>query len=169
VEEILVALSTKFKVQFRSAANLDKQLTGIFDGNLQQAVSRVLRGYNFIAKSSQAGLEITLLGAGKPVIVEARPTTKSVEAATAGSSKSTETTGPVPTIVAMQGIGPAAKSDDVTTPPAPGAVPGPMPQLSATESAGLVPSGRSKAVMPLPISAQPHTELFAKVGDGMKG
>jgi hypothetical protein len=157
VEEILVALSTKFKIQFRSAANLDKQLTGTFDGTVQQAVSRVLRGYNFISKSGQAGLEIILFGAGKPVTVEARPTTKSIEVAPAASSQPTETSGSVPTIVATQGAGPVAKSDSVRTPPAPGAALGPMPQLSATENAGLVPSGRSKAVVPLPIPPQPRT------------
>jgi hypothetical protein len=154
VEEILAALSTKFKIQFRSAANLDKQLTGTFDGTLQQAASRVLRGYNFIAKSGQAGLEITLLGAGKAVTVEARPITKSAEAPPVTSSQPTETSGPVPEIVVMQGAGPVTKSDSVLTPPAPGGVPGPMPQLSAAENAGLVPSGRSKAVVPVPTQSR---------------
>ena len=81
IEEILVALTDTFKVQFKSAANLDKRLTGTYQGTLQQAVSHILKGYDFVVKSGQAGLEITLLGAGKPVaVVGARPATKVAEA-----------------------------------------------------------------------------------------
>jgi hypothetical protein len=80
VQEILIALSDAFEVQFRSAANLDKRLTGTYKGTLQQAMSRVLKGYDFVVKSGRSGLEITLLGAGKPVaVVEARSVKKSAE------------------------------------------------------------------------------------------
>jgi hypothetical protein len=66
VEEILVALTDTFNVQLRSAADLDKRLTGTYEGTLQQAVSHILKGYDFVVKSDQSALEITLLGAGKP-------------------------------------------------------------------------------------------------------
>jgi hypothetical protein len=69
VEEVLVALTNTFKVQLRSAANLNKRLTGTYEGTLQQAVSRILKGYDFVVKSDQSGLEITLLGAGNPQAV----------------------------------------------------------------------------------------------------
>ncbi len=92
IEEILVALTDTFKVQFKSAANLDKRLTGTYQGTLQQAVSHILKGYDFVVKSGQAGLEITLLGAGKPVaVVGARPATKVAEAAPAAALQPTPT------------------------------------------------------------------------------
>jgi hypothetical protein len=61
VEEVLVALSNTFKVRFRSAANLDKRLTGTYQGTLRRVVSLILKGYHFVEKSGQEGLEITLL------------------------------------------------------------------------------------------------------------
>jgi hypothetical protein len=74
VGEILAALSDTFKVQFRSAANLDKRLSGTYAGTLEQVVSHILKGYDFVVKSGPAGLEITLLGAGKPTpVFGARP------------------------------------------------------------------------------------------------
>jgi hypothetical protein len=61
VEEILLALSDAFKFQFRSTANLNKRLNGTYQGTLQQAVSHILKGYDFVIKSGEAGLEVTLL------------------------------------------------------------------------------------------------------------
>ena len=84
VEEVLIALTDTFKVRFRSAANLNKRLTGTYQGTLRQAVSRILKGYHFAARSGPAGLEITLHGAGAPVdVAAARATTRPAEAAPA--------------------------------------------------------------------------------------
>ncbi|MBV9969965.1 MAG: hypothetical protein JO228_08270 [Xanthobacteraceae bacterium] len=139
VEEVLIALSDTFNVQFRTAANLDKRLTGTYAGTLQQAVSHILKGYDFVVKSGQAGLEITLLGAGKPMVVAgARTATKTAEARPAEATPRipmaatnnadlpvpTPTSGgPTPPIRVAQGPAP------VPTPPAPGAAPAPMPQI----------------------------------------
>ena len=65
VKEILVALTNTFDVHFRSSANLEKKLTGTYEGTLQQVVTHVLSGYNFVVKSGERGIEITLLGSGK--------------------------------------------------------------------------------------------------------
>ena len=70
VEEILVALSNAFDVHFRSSANLETRLTGTYQGSLQQVVTNVLKGYTFIMKSKEQGIEITLLGSGKAIAVE---------------------------------------------------------------------------------------------------
>jgi hypothetical protein len=69
VEEVLVALANVFDVHFRSAANLEKRLTGTYEGTLQQVLTRVLSGYNFIVKSGEKGVEITLLESGKVIAV----------------------------------------------------------------------------------------------------
>jgi SPOR domain len=84
VEEVLVALSDIFKIRFQSATKLDKRLTGTYKGTLQHAVSRILHGYHFTMKSSPAGLEITLLGAGTSVGVAGAPgATRPADAAVA--------------------------------------------------------------------------------------
>jgi hypothetical protein len=146
VEEILVSLTDAFKVEFRSAANLDKRLTGTYQGTLQEAVSHILKGYDFVTKSGQAGLEITLLGAGKPVaVLGTRPATKSADAAPAALPTASATAdnhlvpmpgsgGPTPQIKVAQG-GPVPTPH----PSSAGAGPVPMPQ-----------TGPGHAPMPMP-------------------
>jgi hypothetical protein len=161
IEEILVALTDTFKVQFKSAANLDKRLTGTYQGTLQQAVSHILKGYDFVVKSGQAGLEITLLGAGKPVaVVGARPATRTAEAAPVTSPQPTPTAtadgadhpvpvptsgGPTPPIKVAQGPAP------VPTPPAPGTTaPAPMPQVGSGPAPSPTPPQPGAAPTPVP-------------------
>ncbi len=159
IEEILVALTDTFKVQFKSAANLDKRLTGTYQGTLQQAVSHILKGYDFVVKSGQAGLEITLLGAGKPVaVVGARPATKVAEAVAGLQPTPTAITGggdhpvpvptaggPTPPIKVAQGPAP------VPTPPAPGTTaPSPVPQVGSGPAPSPMPPQPGAAPTPVP-------------------
>jgi hypothetical protein len=161
IEEILVALTDTFKVQFKSAASLDKRLTGTYQGTLPQAVSHILKGYDFVVKSGQAGLEITLLGSGKPVaIVGARPVTKVAEAAPVAAPQPmpVATTGgadhpipvptsggPTPPIKVAQGPAP------VPTPPAPGTTaPAPMPQVGSGPAPSPTPPQPGAAPTPVP-------------------
>jgi hypothetical protein len=161
IEEILGALTDTFKVQFKSAANLDKRLTGTYQGTLQQTVSHILKGYDFVVKSGQAGLEITLLGAGKPVaVVGARPATKAAEAAPLAGPQPTPIVmadgadhpipmptsgGPTPPIKVAQGPAP------VPTPPAPGTTaPTPMPQVGTGPAPSPMPPQPGAAPTPVP-------------------
>jgi hypothetical protein len=161
VEEILGALTDTFKVHFRSAASLDKRLTGTYEGTLQQAVSHILKGYDFVVKSGPAGLEITLLGSGKPVaVVGARPATKSAEAAPVAASQPTPAAtadngdhpvpmpssgGPTPPIRVAQGPAP------VPTPPAPGTTaPNPVPQVGSGPAPSPTPPQPGAAPTPVP-------------------
>jgi hypothetical protein len=73
VQEILITVTITLDVQFKSSANLNKQLTGTYKGTLQQAVSRVLNGYDLVMKPGQAGLEVTLLGIRKSVAAVGAP------------------------------------------------------------------------------------------------
>jgi hypothetical protein len=159
IAEVLVALTDSFKVRFRSAADLDKRLTGTYRGTLRQAVSHILEGYDFVVQSGQAGLEITLPGAGKPVaVVGARPTAKAVEAApTVPRSKSTATVnnanrpvpvpssgGRTPPIRVAQGPAP------VPIPPAAGAAPSPVPQIGPSSAPSPIPPQPGAAPPPMP-------------------
>jgi hypothetical protein len=62
IKDVLSALGGKFNLQFQSSTNLDKQLTGTYQGSLLRVVSRLLEGYNFIIRSNQDRLEVTVLG-----------------------------------------------------------------------------------------------------------
>jgi hypothetical protein len=164
VREILIALAEAFEVQFKSSSNLDKRLTGTYEGTLQQAVSRILKGYDFVVKSGAAGLEITLLGAGEPVAVAktrlpqmaaaTAPASVPQPAATAGSADRAmpvpKTGGPAPPINLAQGPSP------VPTPGAPDATgPRPMPQAGSGSGSGpaLMPTPGGSGAMP-PASTQ---------------
>jgi hypothetical protein len=161
IEEILGALTDTFKVQFKSAANLDKRLTGTYQGTLQQAVSHILKGYDFVVRSGPAGLEITLLGAGKPVaVLGARPATKAAEAAPSAGPHPVPIAiadgadhpvpmptsgGPTPPIKVAQGPAP------VPTPPAPGTTaPSPVPQIGSGPAPSPMPPQPGAAPTPVP-------------------
>src|ERR1039458_7739685 len=45
IKEILDALGKTFGVHFQSSANLEKQLTGTYEGSLPRVLMRVLEGY----------------------------------------------------------------------------------------------------------------------------
>lgn len=62
IEEVLSALRQKFDLQFQSSVNLDKKLTGTYQGSLLRVLSRLLQGYNFIIKSNKDRLEVTVIG-----------------------------------------------------------------------------------------------------------
>jgi hypothetical protein len=156
VEEILVALTDTFNAQFRSAANLGKRLTGTYEGTLQQAVSHILRGYDFVMKSGPSGLEITLVGAGKPVaVLGTRPATKPAEGTAAAAPPPDATAdnaghpvpgagGSAPRIRVVEGPVPAL------TPPASGAAPGPVPQVGSGPGPTPMPPLSGAGPMPVP-------------------
>jgi hypothetical protein len=67
VEEILTALAQQFNIRARSSANLNKRITGTYEGPASQALAHLLKGYNFLMKSGVSGIEVTILGFGKEV------------------------------------------------------------------------------------------------------
>jgi hypothetical protein len=62
IKEILDALGKTFDVHVQSTANLEKQITGTYEGSLPKVLKRILEGYNVIMKTSKDGIEITVLG-----------------------------------------------------------------------------------------------------------
>jgi hypothetical protein len=165
VEEVLIALTDTFKVRFRSAANLNKRLTGTYQGTLQQAVSRILKGYHFAARSGPAGLEITLHGTGTPVDVEAaRAATRPAEAAARQPPIEAVDSGDPTVPLAIQGLGgrmpvpvPTRAVDAQSTVPqlGPAPVPSPTPAKpgDAPPLVPPVPTASSAAPPALPVPA----------------
>src|SRR5580704_15042215 len=62
LKDILSALGKQFNIHYQSTANLDKQLSGTYEGTLRRVVARLLEGYNFIITSNQDMIEVTVLG-----------------------------------------------------------------------------------------------------------
>ena len=62
IEEILSALSREFHIQYHSSANLEKHLTGTYQGSLQRVLMRILEGHNFIVKANNGQIEVTIFG-----------------------------------------------------------------------------------------------------------
>jgi hypothetical protein len=148
VEEILVALANAFDVQFRSSADLEKRLTGTYQGSLQQVVTRVLAGYDFFVKSGEKGLEITLLGSGKTIAVVGAPSASKVAQRLADA-----TTEPSPAAIPAEHHVPVASTGGLI--PTKMLAEGPRPMPSASGSApGLVP-GPALAPAPLPTPPAP--------------
>src|ERR1700722_19848604 len=56
IKDILDALGKTFDVHFQSSANLEKQITGTYQGSLTRVLMRVLEGYNVILKTGKDGM-----------------------------------------------------------------------------------------------------------------
>ena len=134
IKEILDALGKAFDVHFQSTANLEKRLTGTYEGSLTRVLMRVLEGYNVILKTNEDRIEVTVLG------------TRNVPATAGGSPALTvATAAPISPASPV----PASKPSDVAEQPAlatPAAQPSPvgkdieppMPAASSTASSPLI-------------------------------
>src|SRR5262245_1567071 len=62
VEEILAGLSRAFGMHYQLSTTLDKRLSGTYVGSLRRVVTRILDGYNFILKTDNGSIVVTVLG-----------------------------------------------------------------------------------------------------------
>jgi hypothetical protein len=74
LKEVLAALSDAFDVNYRSAADLERQINGTYTGSLEKVLKRVLEGYSFFVKTGDGGLELTVLESSNAApAIEASP------------------------------------------------------------------------------------------------
>jgi len=66
VDEVMVALSTTFGLQYRSPASLSRRVTGTYEGSLQRVVARLLDGYDFVMRTDSGSVEVWVYGSVKP-------------------------------------------------------------------------------------------------------
>ena len=66
VEEVMAALGTSFGLRYRATVSTGRRITGTYEGSLQRVVTRLLDGYNFVMKTSPAGVEVMVYGVVKP-------------------------------------------------------------------------------------------------------
>jgi hypothetical protein len=182
VKEVLSALSQKFKLQFQATANLDRPVSGTYQGSLQHVVARLLEGYNFVIRTNDGALEITVLGTQNGTTVAGAQSTPVVVSATAAPAQTPATFAQVQkpqeaqkpqNIAAPQvaaGGTPALAAKKATSaapvkPSSPDAAPvpvvlkvaeGPMPVPGPSTAAGPVPKpGTASMPMPTKSGAMP--------------
>lgn len=159
IGEILSALGHEFNMQYNSSANLEKQLSGTYQGSLQRVLTRVLEGYNFIVRTKDGRVEVTVLGTRNasgtaaaaatpapsksspvasqpsPVASKAAPTPQAKPGLPAPSPKVAELPEPVLPTVASS---PAAPVPEIKL--AEGPMPAPMPTLTPSSVAPPTPT-----------------------------
>jgi hypothetical protein len=62
VGHVLEALGQNVRLNYRTAAPLNKAIGGSFSGSLAQVLSRVLAGYDYVARYNMQGVEIFVVG-----------------------------------------------------------------------------------------------------------
>src|SRR5260221_2649155 len=62
VEEILAALSRAFGMHYQLLAVVDKRVSGTYVGPLPRVLARILDGYNFILKTDNGSIAVTVVG-----------------------------------------------------------------------------------------------------------
>lgn len=186
LKEILSALSQKFKLQFESSANLDKQISGAYRGSLQRVVSRLLEGYNFIITTNEDKVQVAVLGTENSRIASgASAQSGQNAAATPAATSDTGSASPHPssptTAVASAAIPVAliksatsmpASSTASSSPPAPfelkvAQAPGPVPTPGPSTTSGPVPKpATSQMPMPTPSNNVPGISPSSPSGQG---
>jgi hypothetical protein len=128
LKDILSALGKQFNVHYQSTANLDKQLSGTYEGSLRRVVARLLEGYNFIITTNQDMIEVTVLGtqalqtggAASPIVgsnAAAQPARPSQETPTSHPANPATGVAPSPSArVAEQHPGSTDKASSSTAP-----------------------------------------------------
>ena len=160
IKEILATLRQKFNVHVQSTANLEKQITGTYEGSLRQVLARLLEGYNFVLRTREGQMVVTVFGSGAPSgetapatmasntavpsqppaqgaqAPQAQPAAAVVPSSAAGSVNAAQApspSGPTPTFMVAEG-------------------PGPVPQPSGSNNEGPV-IGPATSTMPSPTPA----------------
>jgi hypothetical protein len=77
--EVLAALGAAFDVRYGSSIDLNRPVTGRLNGPLPRVISRLLQGYNYVARSSASGNIEAIF------IISAAQNTAKVAPAAAGS------------------------------------------------------------------------------------
>jgi hypothetical protein len=142
LKDILSALGKQFNVHYQSTANLDKQLSGTYEGSLRRVVARLLEGYNFIITTNQDMIEVTVLGTqGLQTGGAASPIIGSTAAQPAQPSQETPTTHPgnTATGVATSPTARVAEQHPESTDKA-SSSPAPLPPFRVAEGPSLAPT-----------------------------
>jgi hypothetical protein len=161
VEEILAALDRAFGMHYQLLANLDKRVSGTYVGPLPRVLTRILDGYNFILKTDNGSIAVTVVGtpnaaaaapasSGPKVVRQppaAAPPTEppAVGEGRARPTASAPTAAPSPAVEVAEGA-----SFPTPAPPTSGSAPAPVPELKQSGAPAPVPELKQSAAAPAP-------------------
>jgi hypothetical protein len=157
VEEILAALSRAFGLHYQLSTNLDKRLSGTYVGPLRRVVTRILDGYNFILKTDNGSIVVTVLGtpgAAAAVPVSSGPKVAGQPAAqptAVGEDRADRARPPAATATAVPSVG-LAEGPSFPTPAQPksGSPPAPVPELRQSAAPAPTPLALGSKAAPVP-------------------
>jgi hypothetical protein len=153
LEEILAALNRAFGLHYELSVNLDKRLTGTYEGFLPQVLARILNGYRFGLYKDNGAMAVIV--AGPPQL---RPTT-----ATPQLRPTTPAPQPMPSTAAPQPMPSTAAPQPMPATAAPQPRPATaVPQLMpATAVPQPMPSTAAPQLMPSTAASQPRQSRAA--------
>jgi hypothetical protein len=160
VADILAALGRDFGVKYTSSVGLDRPITGTYEGSLQRVLARVLDGYNFVVKTRDGRIDLTVLGtrSGPATAVAATPATapaapKAAPVAAATTPPPLKAESPAPAIKSAE----QRQASAADTPPSSAA---PVPELKLAEGPVAVPMLTPSSVAPpIPTGPGPVPEM----------
>jgi hypothetical protein len=145
VDQVLVSLGEKFHLQYSSSGTLDRQITGTYQGSLLHVLARILEGHDFVVKTYDGTVEVSVFGTGHGPSVAAAASQPAKATPTAHSS---ETTAIPP--------GPQAEAEGLPQSPAPQA---PVKLVHEAETTAPMPKGPTEPG-PIPTGSGPVPELL---------
>lgn len=164
VEEVLAALSRAFNMRYQSSVNLDKRLSRTYAGPLSRVVPRILDGYNFILKTDNGHIAVTVLGqpnAATTAAVSSAPRVVRQPAEGAAPARGAAEDLARPQVAASTAA-PSPKVGPAEGPPFPAparpssdTAPAPVPELRQSEAAAPAPPAPGSKPTPAPEPGRP--------------
>ena len=166
VEEVLAALSRAFNMHYQSSVNLDKRLSRTYAGSLSRVLPRILDGYNFVLKTDNGSIAVTVVGtpnaavavpasSGPKVVRQPAAAAQGAQAPSVGEDRarptaSASTAAPSPAIELAQG-------SSFPTPSLPklGSAPAPVPELKESTTPAPAPPALGSKAAPAPEPGPP--------------
>ena len=156
VEEILAALSRAFGMHYQLSTNVDKRVSGTYEGSLRRVVTRILDGYNFILRTDNGSIVVTVLGtpsAAAAVAVSSGPKFVGQPAAqppAVGEDRARPVAG-ASTAAPLPAVEPA-EGPSFPTPALPksGSAPAPVPELKQSAASAPAPLALGSKAAPIP-------------------
>ncbi len=131
IQEILLALNKSFGLQYHSTVNLQKKITGSYAGSLDRVLVRLLAGNDFVLKTTDGRIEVSLLS-------HSHATTHDADAPAAV---------PLPSVVA-DGLGSVPAGTKGSAVPTAGSTTRSVPPPTGTSNSSQVPNAKPNAIAP---------------------
>jgi hypothetical protein len=165
LEEILAALNRTFNMHYQSSANLDKRLSGTYSGPLSRVLARILGGYNFVLKTDNGSIALTVLGppGATPASSAPRVVRQPAEGAARARGAAEDLASPQVSASTAAPSPAVERTEEPSFPtparPSSGAPPAPVPELRQSEAAAApTPPAPGSKPSPAPEPGRPAAD-----------